>query len=190
MKVNAKLKNLRISPQKVRLVADLVKGLDVNEAIVQLDQLVKKSSHPMKKLISGAVSNAENNFGMDKNNLYIQEIQVGEGPILKRWMPRAYGRATSILKRTSNVYLVIEEKIEGKNRKSKDELEKERKEREKASSAKKGITEGREKTEEKVEDKEKEPKKEDLKEHKEVEGKRKQSREAGWSKKMFRRKSN
>ena len=92
MKVDAKLKNLRISPRKVRIVADLIKGLDVKNALIQLDGTVKRSTDHIGKLISSAVANAENNFGLDKDNLYVSDIQVGEGPILKRWMPRVRKR--------------------------------------------------------------------------------------------------
>ena len=126
MKVTATLKNLRISPRKVRLVADAVKGMNTDAAIVQIKNIIKRSSEDIEKLVMSAVANAENNFGLDRSNLYICDIQVGEGPRMKRWLPRAHGRATQILKRTSHVYLTLEEREEGKNRKSKDELEKER----------------------------------------------------------------
>jgi large subunit ribosomal protein L22 len=132
MKVKAQLKNLRIAPRKVQLVAELIKGLEVNEAIVQLENLVKRANDPMEKLLKSAIANAENNFGMDKDNLYVFDVQVGEGARLKRWMPRAYGRASQILKRTSHIYLTLDEVIEGKNRKSKEQMEKERKKREEA----------------------------------------------------------
>lgn len=129
MKVTATLKNLRISPRKVRLVADAVKGMNTDAALVQVKNIIKRSSEDIEKLIKSAVANAENNFGIDADNLYIQDIQVGEGPRMKRWLPRAHGRATLLLKRTCHVYLTLEEKEEGKNRKSKEQLEKERAER-------------------------------------------------------------
>lgn len=119
MKVKANLKNLRISPRKVRLVINLIKGMDVQNALVQLTHLVKGSSRNVEKLLLSAIANAENNFGLDRNNLWVADVQVGEGATLKRWLPRAHGRATPIMKRTSNIYLVLEEKIEqgGKKRK-------------------------------------------------------------------------
>lgn len=181
MKVTAKLDNLRISPRKVRLVTDSIKGLDVNEALIGLGNLVKRSSLPVEKLVKSAIANAENNFGLDKDNLYIYEIQVGEGPTLKRWLPRAYGRATSILKRSSKINLVLEERIEGKNRKTKEQMEKEKKRRE----------EERKKMEkDMIAEKESEEKKiaaapsagKIIEEKKNVEGK-------GWAKNIFRRKS-
>ena len=130
MKVTAKLKNLRISPRKVRLVANSIKGLDIDDAIFSLSNLTKRSGVSIEKLLKSAIANAENNFGLDRNNLYVYDVQVGEGPTLKRWLPRAYGRATSILKRSSRIYITLEERIEGKNRKTKEQLEKERKKRE------------------------------------------------------------
>ena len=130
MKVTAKLKNLRTSPRKVRLVANLIKGMDVKTALVQLEQVIKKSGLDFEKLLKSAIANGENNFGLDSNNLFISDLRVGEGPKLKRWLPRAHGRATLLLKRTSIIDLVLEEKVEGKNRKTKEQMEKERKQRE------------------------------------------------------------
>lgn len=117
MKVSAQLNNLRRSPRKVRLVADLLRGLDVENAQNQLNFLVKGSQQSFEKLLKSAIANAENNFGLDKNNLFIKDIIVNEGTKMKRWLPRAYGRATAILKRTSNIEIIIAEKIEGKGRK-------------------------------------------------------------------------
>ena len=126
MKVTAELNNLRISPRKVKLVADLIKGMDALEAVSQLDVAIKKTSGYMQKLLLSAVANAENNFGLAKDNLYVFEVTVGAGPTMKRWMPKAYGRAGQILKRTSRVRIVLEERVEGKGRKTKEQMEKER----------------------------------------------------------------
>jgi len=181
MKVIAKLNNLRISPRKVRLVTDSIKGVDVNDVLIQLDNLVKKSSLSVGKLLKSAIANAENNFGLDRNNLYVYDIQVGEGPTLKRWLPRAYGRATGLLKKSSKINLVLEERIEGKNRKTKEQMEKEKKKRE----------EERKKIEkEMLNERESEAKKTTvaptagkvIEEKKNIEGK-------GWTKKIFQRKS-
>jgi len=133
MKVTATLKNLRMSPRKVRLVTRSIVGMNCSVALIQLQNLVKKTSNPLEKLLRSAMANAENNFGLDKENLFVSNIQVGGGPSLKRWLPRAQGRATLILKRTSQIDLELEERVEGKNRKSKEQLEKERMEKEKAS---------------------------------------------------------
>jgi len=132
MKVIATLKNLRMSPRKVRLVTDSVVGMDATAAMVHLRHVVKKTSGVLEKLLNSALANAENNFGLDKDNMFVSSIIVGGGASLKRWLPRAQGRATQILKRTSHIKLEIEERVEGKNRKSKQELEKERKQREEA----------------------------------------------------------
>lgn len=117
MEVRAQLNNYRKSPRKVRLAADLLKGLDIEKAHGQLEFLVKGSSPDLLKLLKSAVSNAQNNLGLEKDNLYIKDIQVNEGAKLKRWLPRAHGRASLILKRTSNIELVLAEKVEGKGRK-------------------------------------------------------------------------
>ena len=129
MQVKARLKNLRIAPRKVRLTSDLIKGMDVEEALNQLETQIKRVNPQIKKLLQSAVSNGENNFGLDKNNLYIYDISVNAGPTLKRWMPKAYGRAGQILKRTSQIEIILEEKEEGKGRKSQEQMEKEKKER-------------------------------------------------------------
>ena len=130
MKVKATLKNLRMSPRKVRLVTDSIVGMDANAALVQLRHLVKKTSGVLEKLLLSALANAENNFGLDRDNMFVSSVVVGEGTRMKRWLPRAQGRATLILKRTCHIKLEIEERIEGKNRKSKQQLEKERAKRE------------------------------------------------------------
>jgi large subunit ribosomal protein L22 len=129
MQVSAKLKNLRTSPRKVRLVANFIKGLDVSEALNQLEAQVKKSNPVIKKLLDSAISNAENNFGLDKDNLYVYSAKVEAGATLKRWMPRAFGRASTILKRTSQIEIILEERVEGKGRKTKEEMEKEKQKR-------------------------------------------------------------
>lgn len=132
MKVIASLKNLRTSPRKVRLVTDSIVGMNASAALVQLKHVVKKTSEPVEKLLLSALANAENNFGLDRENMYVSSMMVGEGPRLKRWLPRAQGRATLILKRTSHIKLELEERIEGKNKKSKEQLDKEKAQREKA----------------------------------------------------------
>lgn len=113
MEVKAKLNNLRIAPRKTRLVADLVRNKTVMEAESILNFTVKKASLPILKLLNSAVSNAKNNFQLDKENLFVSKITVDGGPMLKRWMPRARGRASEIMKRTSHVTLMLSE-IKGK----------------------------------------------------------------------------
>jgi len=116
MAVTAKLSYLRIAPRKVRLVADLIRGKKVSQALNLLEFLPKKSSLPIFKLLKQAIANAKNNFQMDESNLYISKILVDEGPKLKRWMPRARGEAHEIQKRTSHITLFLEE-IEKKPKK-------------------------------------------------------------------------
>ncbi len=116
MKVQATLNNLRVAPRKVRLVTHALVGVDTREALLQLSKQVKKSSDPLATLLKSAVANAVNNFGLDENNLYIFAIRVGDGLRLERWLPRAFGRATPLMRRGSNVTIILEERIEGQNR--------------------------------------------------------------------------
>ncbi len=109
MEVNAKLRHLRMSPRKVRLVADVIRGMTTEEAEYQLMYLSKAASRPILKLLRSAIANAENNFKLDKNNLYIKQITVDQGPTLKRWRARAFGRAAEIRKRSSHVVIVLDE---------------------------------------------------------------------------------
>jgi len=117
--ITAKLRHLRISPRKARLVVGLVRGLNVIEAEKQLKFLPKRAAEPVLKLLNSAVANALNNFKALKENLSIARITVDPGPTLKRWMPRAMGRATPLRKRTSHITIILEskEKIEKKEAK-------------------------------------------------------------------------
>lgn len=112
MNVQAHLRMIRISPRKVRLVADLIRNKKVGEAIVILDNTNKKSSVPVKKLVKSAVANAVNNNGLDADKLFIKEIFVNEGPTLKRFRPRAHGRAYEILKRTSHITITVSDEAQ------------------------------------------------------------------------------
>jgi len=105
--IKAKARFIRISPRKVRIVIDQLRGLPAQKALDQLQFINKGSVRPVKKLIDSAIANAENNFGLDKKDLYIKKIIANDGPILKRWRPRAYGRSTMIRKRTSHIELVL-----------------------------------------------------------------------------------
>lgn len=110
--ISAKLNNLRISPRKVRLVTDLIRGLSVFEAQRQLNFLSKRSADPVLKLLNSSLANAKNNAKIaDGENLVISKIFVNGGPVLKRQMPRAFGRAFIIRKRTSHITIILEEKI-------------------------------------------------------------------------------
>jgi large subunit ribosomal protein L22 len=109
MEVRAHLRYLRIAPRKVRLVINLIRGMHVELAIDQLSVLPKRSSLPILKLLNSAVANAEHNFKLEKKNLIIKSITADEGPKLKRWQPRAFGRAAEILKRMTHVTIVLED---------------------------------------------------------------------------------
>jgi large subunit ribosomal protein L22 len=114
MDIKAQIKFIRMSPRKARLVVDLIRGLDVEKAIDQLQFMTKAAAKPVLKLLNSAISNAINNFKLKKENLYIKTITVDGGPVLKRWRPRAFGRAAPILKRSSHINLVLGERIESK----------------------------------------------------------------------------
>ncbi|HZX73898.1 MAG TPA: 50S ribosomal protein L22 [Cyclobacteriaceae bacterium] len=107
--MKAFLKNYRQSPRKVRLVADLLKGKRVADGFVELGALPKRASGPVGKLLASAVANAKQ-AGISTDNLYIQNITVNKGIVLKRSMPRARGSASRINKRTSHVMLTLIEK--------------------------------------------------------------------------------
>lgn len=104
------MRYLRISPRKVRLVTDLIKGLTAEEAERQLRFLTKKAARPILKLLNSAVANAQNDTNLTKESLEIANIIVEGGPVLKRWRARAMGRATPIMKRTSHITLILEGK--------------------------------------------------------------------------------
>ena len=105
--MQSSLKNYRQSPRKVRLVADLIRGKKVNQALIELNFLPKRAGEVMSKLISSAAANAENNFKVSTDDLLIKEISVDQGVTLKRYRPRARGVAKRINKRTSNITLSL-----------------------------------------------------------------------------------
>ena len=109
MEAKAILRTARISPQKARLVADQVRGLPAERAVNLLKFSDKKAAALIKKVVESAIANAENNQGADVDALKVKTIMVDEGPILKRFMARAKGRGTRILKRTSHITVVVGE---------------------------------------------------------------------------------
>ena len=113
MEAKAVAKTVRIAARKVRLVADLIRGKQVGEAIAILRLTPKAASPVVEKVLKSAIANAEHNYEMDVNNLVISEAYVNEGPTLKRFRPRAQGRASAINKRTSHITIVVSEKKEG-----------------------------------------------------------------------------
>jgi large subunit ribosomal protein L22 len=110
MEAKAILRNARIAPRKVQIVLDLIRGKDYEVALATVKHTPKAASEYLEKLLKSAAANAENNHNMDKNNLYVAECYVCPGPIMKRIMPRAQGRAYRILKRTSHITVVLKEK--------------------------------------------------------------------------------
>lgn len=110
MSARARLRMLRMSPRKVRAVADQVRGKNVQQAVDLLTFCQRRAARPLLKLVKSAVANAEQKGGMDVDNLYIKELLVDQGPTMRRWMPRARGMASQILKRTSKVSLTLEER--------------------------------------------------------------------------------
>lgn len=110
MEVSATTKHIRMSPRKVRLVVDSVRGKSVSQALNELRVLRKAAAVPVAKVIKSAAANAENNFNMSPNDLYIVKIAADEGPVLKRFKARARGRGGQILKRTTHITAVVDEK--------------------------------------------------------------------------------
>ena len=110
MEAKANLKYLRISPRKVKIVLDLIRGKDVATATAILMQTPKAASEPVLKLLKSAAANAENNHQMDPEKLYVSATFATPGPIIKRIRPRAQGRAFRINKRTSHITVAVAEK--------------------------------------------------------------------------------
>ena len=105
----AKAKYIRISPYKVRAVLDVIRGKEYREAVAILENLNKSSSEPVLKVVKSAGANAENNLGMSTANLFVAECYADQGPTLKRYMPKAHGRAGGLLKRTSHITVILDE---------------------------------------------------------------------------------
>ena len=109
MKATARLSYLRMAPRKIRLVADVLRGKRANEAQVLLRFIGRRAAEPMLKLLHSAIASAKKNFQLEESNLYISKITVDEGPKLKRFRPRARGRAYPIQKKTSHITLILDE---------------------------------------------------------------------------------
>jgi large subunit ribosomal protein L22 len=113
MQAKAVARTVRIAPRKVRLVVDLIRGKQVGEAVSVLRLTNKAASPVVEKVLKSVIANAEHNYEMDVNSLVVTEAYVNEGPTLKRFRPRAMGRASQINKRTSHITIVVSEKKEG-----------------------------------------------------------------------------
>jgi len=109
MEAKAVAKYIRISPQKARLIADVVRGKNVAEALTTLRFMPKKGALLLKKVLESAVANADQNESIDIDTLYVKKIEINGGPMLKRFRPRAMGRAARILKRTSHITVIVAE---------------------------------------------------------------------------------
>ncbi len=113
--VSAQLRFLRMGPRKVRLVADLIRGRKALKAVDVLSVLNKRAARPVLKLLQSAMANATHNFSLPLETLKIKSITVDGGPMLKRWMPKAHGRATPIRERTAHIQIMLSgEKAEEK----------------------------------------------------------------------------
>ncbi|AZK46028.1 MULTISPECIES: 50S ribosomal protein L22 [Paenibacillus] len=110
MEAKAHARSIRIAPRKARLVIDLIRGKQVGDAIAILRHTPKAASPIVEKLLNSAIANAEHNYSLDVNKLVVTEAYVNQGPTMKRFRPRAMGRASRINKRTSHITLVVSEK--------------------------------------------------------------------------------
>ncbi len=110
MEARAVSRYLRVAPRKARLVADMVRGKPVGAAIGLLQQVPKKAARMIGKALKSVVANAENTQRVDVDRLYVKRITVDGGPVLKRYMPRAHGRATVVRKRTAHLTVVVDER--------------------------------------------------------------------------------
>jgi len=166
VEVKAKLRYLRMSPKKVRVLTSLIQGMEVGRALDYLENINKKASRPLKKLIKSAIANAQHNFSLSPEILFIKKIVANPGPMLKRWRPRAMGRSVLIRRRTSHLEVVLSslagkekeaflKKNQGEEKGHKALEAKEKQKKEKVEE--KGLEEKKEKKEEKIEKEEKKP---------------------------------
>lgn len=110
MEAKASVNSVRIAARKVRLVVDLIRGKNIGDAYAILHNTPRGATIVVEKLLKSAVANAEHNYQLEQNNLFVKEIFVGEGKTLKRMQPHAQGRGFAILKRTSHIYITLAEK--------------------------------------------------------------------------------
>ena len=120
--VTAQLRYYRMGPRKMRLLVDLIRGKRVERAVALLSVLNKRGAKPLLKLLNSALANAKHNHSLQSENLYIKSLTVDGGPVLKRWMPKAHGRATPVRERTSHIKLMLGV-LEKKEKKVKTKLE-------------------------------------------------------------------
>jgi len=121
VQTKAQLRFLRISPQKVRLVVGLIRGLSIDKALDQLKFSGKQAALPVKKLLESAIANAKHNDNAKEETLKIETVFVNEGSTLRRWMPRAMGRATPLRKRSSHITIILSGEAEETKKETKKE---------------------------------------------------------------------
>lgn len=109
-RAHATVKNVRITSRKVKIVIDLIRGKMADEAMAILKYTPKSAAPVVEKLLASAIANAENNLGLNRDNLYVAEVYANEGPTYKRYWARSHGRADVILKRTSHITVVLDQK--------------------------------------------------------------------------------
>ncbi|HEY4544397.1 MAG TPA: 50S ribosomal protein L22 [Tissierellaceae bacterium] len=110
MEAKAIAKYVRISPLKVGYICNEIRGKQVDEALAILQFTPKRGANELEKVLKSAIANAENNLSLDRENLYVKEAYANDGPHMKRWLPRARGMADTILKRSSHIGIVVEER--------------------------------------------------------------------------------
>ncbi|MDR5659547.1 50S ribosomal protein L22 [Serpentinicella sp. ANB-PHB4] len=110
MEAKALASHVRIAPRKAQQVVDLIRGKQVDEALAILKYVPRGAAPVVEKLVKSAIANAENNHNMNRDQLYVEEAYANQGPTMKRFRPRAMGRATTIRKRTSHIGVVLREK--------------------------------------------------------------------------------
>jgi large subunit ribosomal protein L22 len=108
MKIVAKSKHIRLTPRKLKLVVDTIKDLSIDETLIRLKFLPKKAAQPITQVLNQAISNATNNFNLNKEDLKIKKIMVQKGPSMKRWRAGARGRAKPYTRRTSHLTIILE----------------------------------------------------------------------------------
>ena len=111
MEATAKVTNVRIAPRKVQIVLDLIRNKPCEEALAILKYTPKAACEPLEKLLKSAMANATNNFGLDGEKLYIASIQASDSVKMKRYLPRAKGSASGLVKRFCNIYVTVKERI-------------------------------------------------------------------------------
>ncbi len=110
MQVSATAKYIKVSPRKVRLVVDVIRGKSVSDAMATLQFLPQQAAKEVSKVVKSAAANAENNYNLSPEDLYVSAVSANEGPTQKRFRPRAHGRVSPVLKRSSHITVVVGEK--------------------------------------------------------------------------------